>query len=53
MKVELTKCYLIQIRDEEGNEIASEYYFADRQDAWERGQQIKKEIKESRQQAEQ
>lgn len=29
MRIEVTKCYLVQILDDEGNEITSEYTFKD------------------------
>lgn len=43
MRVEITKCYLVQIKDEEGNELACEYVFGDKEAAKETGRLLKKE----------
>ena len=45
MKVEITKCYLVQVFDEEGNELACEYVFDDKQGAVETGRALKKQLK--------
>ena len=42
-KVEITKCYLVQILDEEGNEIRCEYVFGDKEYAKQRGKEMRKE----------
>lgn len=42
MKIRLTKCYLVEIVDSEGNEIESEYVFADRTKSKEYGEKMKK-----------
>lgn len=42
MRVEITKCYLVQIKDEDGNEVACEYIFGDKEDAKETGRELKK-----------
>lgn len=44
MKIRLTKCYLVEIVDSEGNEIESEYVFADRTKSKEYGEEMKKEL---------
>lgn len=44
MKVEVYKCYLIKIVDEEGNELYSEYSFTDRKDAIRQGKEEKKRL---------
>lgn len=31
-KIVITRCYLIQITDKDGNELVSEYYFGNRKD---------------------
>ena len=33
MKSQITKCYLVQILDDEGNELAYEYVFGDKNEA--------------------
>lgn len=43
-KIQITKCYLVQIVDEEGNEIACEYVFADRKQAEKTGKKLKEEM---------
>ena len=47
MKVQITKCYLVQVVDTDGYEITSEYVFADLPEAKERGKQLKREVLES------
>lgn len=44
MKIRLTKCYLVEIVDSEGNEIESEYVFADRTKSKEYGEKMKEEL---------
>jgi hypothetical protein len=43
MKVEITKCYLVQVFDEDGNEVACQYVFGNREDAKQVGKELKKE----------
>ena len=51
MKVRVTKCYLVQVLDDEENEEASEYIFCDtKADAQRRGNELKKEVQENREQ---
>ena len=46
MRVELTKVYLIQVLDENGYEMASEYLICDRATALEHGKQMKEALKD-------
>lgn len=49
IKIRLTKCYLVEIVDSEGNEIESEYVFADRTKSKEYGEKMKEgTIKETK-----
>lgn len=41
IKVQITKCYLVQILDKDGNELACDYSFVSRQDAKEIGNRMK------------
>lgn len=43
LSVQLTRCYLIQVLDEDGNEVSCEYAFMDRKDAVERGKELRAE----------
>ena len=45
MKVRITKCYLVQVLDNEGNELESEYVFGDKEDAKAHGKSLKELIK--------
>ena len=45
MKVQLTKCYLVQIVSDNGTELTSEYCFTDRNGARRVGLQMLQEIK--------
>lgn len=45
MKVQITKCYLVQIIDNEGNELKNEYVFGDKEIAKETGRLLKDIIK--------
>ena len=47
MKIEITKCYCIQVLDEEGNELAVQYEFCDKETAKEIGRQMKEELKDN------
>lgn len=42
MKVQITKCYLVQVLDNEGNELKNEYVFGDKEEAKETGKYLKK-----------
>ena len=44
MKVQLTKCYLVQIVSDKGDELTSEYVFTDRAGAKRAGVQMLEEI---------
>ena len=47
MRVEVTKCFLVQVMDEKGNEIECEYLFCNtKEEAKQRGMQMKEDIKE-------
>lgn len=46
MKVQITKCYLVQILDDNGNELEYEYVFGNKKDADKTGKELKKELKE-------
>lgn len=46
MKVRITKCYLVQVLDDEGNQLTSEYVFGDKEDAKATGKALKQELKE-------
>lgn len=41
MEVRITKCYLVQVLDNEGNQVASEYVFGDKEAARESGKTLK------------
>lgn len=41
-RVVITKCYLVQVVNEEGNELKHEYVFGDRKEAAKVGQELKK-----------
>lgn len=46
-KIEITKCYLVQILDEEGNEVASDYDFVPtKKDAERTGREMIEAVKE-------
>ena len=45
MKTQITKCYLVQILDDEGNEVACEYVFGDKEEAKETARALKKGLK--------
>lgn len=47
MKVQITKCYLVQIVDEEGNELKCEYVFGDKEDAKKVGRELKEDCKKN------
>ena len=39
-KVQITRCYLVQIVDKDGNELDADYTFVSREDAKKLGQQM-------------
>lgn len=41
MKIEITKCYCIQLLDEDGNELDCTYQFCDREEAKQYGREMK------------
>lgn len=45
MKVEITKLYLVQVMDKDGNEIAYEYVVGDKADAVAVGKSLKENLK--------
>lgn len=48
MKVEVYKCYLVEVVDDEKGAIFSEYYFTDRKDAIRQGEKIKEKLMKER-----
>lgn len=44
LKVRVSKCYLVQVIDEEGNELDLDYVFTDRKGAEQRGKELKEEL---------
>lgn len=44
MKVEVYKCYLVEVVDENDNVVFSEYHFTDRKDAIRIGQEEKERL---------
>lgn len=49
MRVRVTKCYLVQILDDEDNEQACEYVFPDtKKQAEARGKEMQQELEETR-----
>lgn len=46
MKTRITKCYLVQILDDKGNELACEYVFDDKETAKETARVLKQQLKE-------
>lgn len=47
MKIRVTKCYLVQVLDEDGNEQACEYVFVDtKKEAETRGRELQREAEE-------
>ncbi len=48
MKVQVTKCYLVQVLDDKGNELACRYVFCDKKEALQIGKELKAEIKEEK-----
>lgn len=51
MRTVITKCYLVQITDNEGNELACSYVFGDKEEAKREGRSLKEGLeKEKREQ---
>lgn len=48
MRVKVTKCYLVQVLDSEGNELKCEYVFGDKSAADETGKRLKDEVKDEK-----
>lgn len=48
MKVEITKMYLVQVMDKDGNEIAYEYVVGDKTDAVAVGKSLKENLKKEK-----
>lgn len=48
LKTQITKCYLIQVLDDDGNEIECEYVFSDRKEAELRAKEMKDDAEKSR-----
>lgn len=46
IKVRITRCYLIEIVDKDGNELACEYTFCNREDAKKTGERMIREYNE-------
>ena len=46
VKVQITRCYLIQILDKDGNELDCDYCFLSRDEAKKAGEQMKKRYNE-------
>ena len=44
MKVLITKCYLVQVLDDCGNELKCEYVFGNKDEANEVGKRMKEEV---------
>ena len=44
MKIELTKLYLVEVLDKEGNELAYEYVIGDKKEALKVGRQLKADL---------
>lgn len=47
MRVKITKCYLVQVLDDKGNEVSCEYVFGDKEEAKQTGKRLKEEIKDN------
>lgn len=45
MRIELTKLYLVEVLDKEGNELAYEYVVGDRAMAFKIGKELKEDLK--------
>lgn len=46
-RVRISKCYLVQVIDEDGNELDMDYVFTDRKGAELRGKELKEELLKS------
>lgn len=45
IKTRITKCYLVEVIDEEGNSLVSEYVFGDKENATNEAKSLKKSIR--------
>jgi hypothetical protein len=45
MKIEITKLYLVQVLDKDGNELAYEYVVGDKGTALQVGKELKEDLK--------
>ena len=45
MKIEITKLYLVQVLDKDGNELAYEYVVGDKRTALQVGKELKEDLK--------
>lgn len=45
MKIEITKMYLVQVMDKDGNELAYEYVVGDKAEAMATGKSLKENLK--------
>ena len=43
-KIQISKCYLIQILDDEGNELSCEYFFGNRKETESYARTMKKQV---------
>lgn len=48
MRTVITKCYLVQITDNEGNELACSYVFGDKEDAKREGRTLKEGLEQEK-----
>lgn len=48
-KIRITKCYLVELTDEDGNELSCEYTFCDKEDAKKVGERLRREYEEQEQ----
>lgn len=46
LKIRITKCYLVEIIDEEGNSILCEYVFGDKEEANDVAKSLKESVKQ-------
>ena len=44
MRVEVYKCYLVEVVDDDGNVVDSQYIFTDRKDAIRQGKEMKEDV---------
>lgn len=48
-KIRITKCYLVELTDDVGNELSCEYSFVSRDDAKRIGERLRREYEEQEQ----